>query len=406
MATSDLMPVDEAFNQLLAQARVLSDVQKRPVSDSLGCILAESPVSGVNVPPTDNSAVDGFAIRYQDYQQQGTLPVSQRIPAGVGPEPLKPGTAARIFTGAAIPAGADTVIMQENTELDGDTLSITKAPESGQNIRPRGQDIEQGESLLETGTRLLPQHMGLLASVGIEQARVYRPLTVAILSTGDELVPPGQPLKPGQIYNSNRDMLRGLVTAAGWRIHECGDVADTLEATRDALSDAAQRADIIITTGGVSVGEEDHIRDAIEALGQLNLWRLAIKPGKPLAFGHVGNTPILGLPGNPAAVLVTFLMLARPFMRCCQGEVGPPLPAPEHVALAFSVERPQSRREFQRVRCHEENGNRWLEAAPNQSSGVLSSACWADGLALIPENESLEVGDEVAFYSFTQLMYG
>ena len=287
MAASDLMPVDEAFNQLLAQARVLTEIQEQPVSDALGCIVAESPISGVNVPPTDNSAVDGFAIRYQDYQQQGTLPVSQRIPAGIGPDPLKPGTAARIFTGAAIPSGADTVIMQENTEVDGDTLSITKAPEAGQNIRPKGQDIEQGEALLDAGTRLLPQHLGLLASVGIDRVRVYRPLTVAILSTGDELVAPGRSLQPGQIYNSNRDMLRGLITAAGWRIHECGDVADTLDATRDALSDAAERADIIVTTGGVSVGEEDHIRDAIQALGQLNLWRLAIKPGKPLAFGHI-----------------------------------------------------------------------------------------------------------------------
>ena len=296
--------------------------------------------------------------------------------------------------------------MQENTEVDGDTLSITKAPEAGQNIRPMGQDIEKGESVLETGTRLLPQHLGLLASVGIARVRVYRPLTVAILSTGDELVAPGRSLQPGQIYNSNRDMLRGLITAAGWRIHECGDVADTLDATRDALSEAAERADIIVTTGGVSVGEEDHIRDAIQALGQLNLWRLAIKPGKPLAFGHIGQTPVLGLPGNPAAVLVTFLMLARPFMRRCQGEAGAVLPSADRVALAFSVERPQTRREFQRVRCHEENGRRWLEAAANQSSGVLSSTCWADGLALIPENESLDVGDEVAFYPFTQLMYG
>lgn len=406
MAAADtLMNVDDARTQLMKAARVLPDAERVPLDAALRRILAETPVSAVQVPPADNSAVDGYALRAAD-APEGLLPVSQRIPAGQAPQPLAPGTAARIFTGAAIPEGADTVVMQENTDDDGDRVRLLQSPTAGQNIRSAGQDIDTGDTLIRAGTRLDPWHLGLLASAGLPAVAALRPLKVAIISSGDELVPPDQPLAPGQIHNSNQPMLTGLVRAAGWEPVPFHTMTDTLEATRETLAQAADQADAIVTTGGVSVGEEDHIRDAIQALGELDLWRMAIKPGKPLAFGHIGNTPVLGLPGNPAAVLVTFLVLARPFLRACQGENGELMPRPCSVPAGFSMARPQSRREFQRVRCRSIEGRTWLEPAPTQSSGVLSSACWSDGLAIIPEHQTVEVGDPLPFLSFSELLYG
>ncbi|WP_077530169.1 gephyrin-like molybdotransferase Glp [Vreelandella utahensis] len=403
--TDTLISVDEARAQLMKAARVLPETETAPLDDALQRILAESPVSAVQVPPADNSAVDGYALRAAD-AEAGTLPVSQRVPAGQAPQPLKTGTAARIFTGAAIPESADTVVMQENTETQGDRVRLLQPPDAGQNIRPAGQDIDTGETLINAGTRLDPWHLGLLASAGLARITTFRPLRVAIISSGDELIPPGQPLAPGQIHNSNQPMLTALVRAAGWEPVPFHTMADTLEATRETLAQAAEQADAIITTGGVSVGEEDHIRDAIRALGELDLWRMAIKPGKPLAFGHIGETPVLGLPGNPAAVLVTFLVLGRPFLRACQGEDGELMPRPCTMPAGFSMERPQSRREFQRVRCRSIEGRTWLESAPTQSSGVLSSACWSHGLAIIPEHQTLEVGDPVSFLPFSELLHG
>lgn len=400
-----LISVDDARAQLMKAARVLPGTERVPLDAALHRILAESPSSAVQVPPADNSAVDGYALRAADAAGE-PLDISQRIPAGCAPGPLAPGTAARIFTGAAVPEGADTVVMQENTQAEGERIRLLQTPGAHQNIRPAGQDIETGDTLVDAGTRLDPWHLGLLASAGLPEATAFRPLRVAVISSGDELVPPGQPLQPGQIHNSNQPMLAGLVRAAGWEPVPFHTMADTLEATRETLARASERADVIITTGGVSVGEEDHIRDAIRALGSLELWRMAIKPGKPLAFGHVGDTPVLGLPGNPAAVLVTFLILARPFLRACQGENGELMPRPFSVPLGFAVERPQSRREFQRVRCLSNEGRTWLEAAPNQSSGVLSSACWSQGLAIIPEHQTFGVGDPVPFLPFSELLHG
>lgn len=404
-ATANLMSVDEALSRLIHAAQVVPDDATRPLNQALGSILAESPVTGVTVPPADNSAVDGYALNSRD-AAESSLPVSQRIAAGQFPDPLTRGTAARIFTGAAIPEGADTVVMQENTELRGAQLILSSFPGANQNIRPAGQDIRAGDTLIEKGTRLQPWHLGLLASAGLPEVRVYRPLRIAVLSSGDELVAPGKALAAGQIYNSNQIMLQSLVSAAGWEVLPFDTMADTLDATRHALGLAGDNADAIITTGGVSVGEEDHIRDAIKSLGTLDLWRMAIKPGKPLAFGTIGNTPILGLPGNPAAVLVTFLILARPFLRCCQGESGSLSPGAYSVPLGFPVARAQSRREYQRVRCRQLEGRQWLEAASNQSSGVLSTACSSDGLAVIPENETREVGDSVHYYPFSSLLHG
>lgn len=403
--TDTLISVDEARAQLMQAARVLPGTETTPLDGALQRILAESPVSAVQVPPADNSAVDGYTLRTADAQAT-PLSVSQRIPAGQAPRPLEPGTAARIFTGAAIPEGADTVVMQENTEAEGNQVRLLQTPAADQNIRPAGQDIDTGATLISAGTRLDPWHLGLLASAGLPEITTFRPLRVAIISSGDELIPPGQPLAAGQIHNSNEPMLTTLVRAAGWQPVPFHTMADTLEATKQTLAQASQQTDAIITTGGVSVGEEDHIRDAIEALGELNLWRMAIKPGKPLAFGHISETPVLGLPGNPASVLVTFLVLGRPFLRACQGESGELMPRAYPIPAGFPVERPQGRREFLRVRCRSIEGRSWLESAPSQSSGVLSSACWSHGLAVIPENQTLEVGDPVSFMPFAELLHG
>lgn len=405
---SELMNPDLALSRLLAQAIPVSDSETLATEQALGQILSEPVIAGVTVPPADNSAVDGYALRWQDAKTDLPIPLSQRIPAGHDPQPLGPGTAARIFTGATVPSGADTVLMQEHCEEgdSGNHVILKKAPEQGQNIRPAGQDIRAGESLLAEGTRLGPQHLGLLASVGLAEVPVRRRLKVAILCTGDELIPPGQPLTPGKIYNSNRYTLQGLLQAAGCQILDLGDVADTFEATCDALKKGAAGADLVISTGGVSVGDEDHVRAAVQALGRLDLWRLAIKPGKPFAYGEVAGTPFVGLPGNPAAVLVTFLVLVAPYLRRCQGIAGNTGAHSYPVPLGFAVEKATHRRDFRRVRYHRSDHESWLEEAPNQSSGMLSSACWADGLALIPENRTLARGDSVDYFPFNELLHG
>ena len=397
-----LLSVDAVITQLLALAR--TDIARETVDlkGALNRILAEDLVSSVCVPPADNSAVDGYALALSSLVDNKSLAISQRIPAGADPTPLYIGTAARIFTGASIPAGADCVIMQEHTELaaDGNSVKFLEPASLGQNIRPKGQDIESGQVILHQGQTLSPHRIGLAASIGHAQVQVYRPLKVAFFSTGDELVEPGQALGNGQIFNSNRYMLNALLQSLQFETVDLGVIPDDFAATRQALAQATQLADVVITTGGASVGEEDYIQAAIKDLGKVDLWRVAIKPGKPFMFGQIGNTPILGLPGNPGAVFVTFLILARPFLLQAQGQSNV-IPKSFKVPLAFDIKKPANRREYLRVKL-DESGR--LASHPNQSSGMLSSASWAEGLAIIPENQAPQENSLVDFLPFSSLL--
>lgn len=395
-----LSPVPEALQVLLAGACPVTEIEILPLDQALGRVLAETQFSPIAQPPADNSAMDGYALRLDDWQGQA-MTVSQRLPAGAVPLALQPGTAARLFTGAEIPPGADAVIMQEETELDeAGRVSFTAPIRPGQNIRPQGGDIAQGAVVVPAGTRLAPAQLGLLASVGIAQVPVFRRLKVALLTTGDELVAPGLPLGPGQIYNSNRTLLTALLTQAGCQVLDCGDVPDTAPATRNALAEAARHADLIISTGGVSVGEEDHVKGAVEALGKLERWAIAIKPGKPFAHGRVGDTPFIGLPGNPISGFVTYAVLVRPYLRARQG-MSAALLRPWSLPAGFATKKPGDREEYLRVRLGADGR---LEAYPNQGSGVLSSAAWGEGLARVPAGEAVSEGQRLDFFAFADLL--
>lgn len=400
-----LKPLEEALELLLGHARTVSEWESVPIGEALGRVLAAPVVSQVTVPPWDNSAMDGYAVRAQDLPEPGrVLPVSQRIPAGAAGEPLQPGTVARIFTGAPIPEGADAVVIQEVCCRDGEQVSIDAAPAPGANIRRAGEDIETGQALIAAGTRLQPQHLGLAASVGSAEVRVYRRLRVAIFSSGDELVMPGEPLGPGQIYNSNQFTLSGLLQAYGCETRILGIVEDTLEATKQTLSEGAREADLVLASGGVSVGEEDHVKPAVEALGSLDLWKIAIRPGKPLAFGHIGDTPFIGTPGNPVSLFVTFCLFARPFVLRCQGVEQVQVPALAAEA-DFDWPKPDKRREFVRAQLNMDgSGVPKVSVYASRSSGVLSSVAWANGLAIIPEGRVVSKGDTVRFLSFSELL--
>ena len=365
-----------------------------------GRVLATAVVSTIDVPPLDNSQMDGYAVRTADVPAiPTTLPVSQRIAAGQLGVALEPGTAARIFTGAPIPAGADAVIMQEKCEAIGDKVQLNERPPRGEAIRRAGIDVARGDVVLTPGVRLRPQHCALAASIGAARVTVYRRLRVAMLFTGDELVMPGDPLPPGSIYNSNRFMLRGLLESLGCEVNDLGIVPDDLQSTRDALVEAADDADLIISSGGVSVGEEDHVKPAVQAEGSLDLWQIAMKPGKPLAFGQVRDVPFIGLPGNPVSSFVTFVLFARPFILQRQG--GADHLRTIFVRADFDWKQSSRRREFMRARLNDRGG---LDIFPNQNSSVLTSVTWADGLIDNPAEHLIHAGDIVRFLPFAELL--
>lgn len=390
-----MLKVSAAIAKLVAEAQPIAErrrhcIEKIPIEQSLGRLLATDLIADMDVPPAANSAMDGYAFCRNDaIQCNFVLPISQRISAGTPPQPLEPNTAARIFTGAEIPPGADTVAMQEDCTEDNGRVIIKGIVDMGANVRHQGQDIQLGQVVLKAGTPIRAQEMGLIASLGISAIEVYQPLKVAIFSTGDELVEPGTPLQSGQIYNSNRATLIGLLQTLGIQVVDLGTVADCLESTERVLQQAADQADIVLSAGGVSVGEEDYVKAAVSNIGKLDFWKVAIKPGKPLAFGYVHKKPFIGLPGNPASVFVTFMILVRPFLQACQGSHWVPQPLVTSVAL---FRRAGEKREvYLRARL-QQNG---VEIYPNQSSGVLSSACWGDVFVVQQSGQSIEKGDRV-----------
>lgn len=397
-----MLSLEEALDRLLAGARPFAEREQVPTAQALDRLLAEDLMSPLDVPPLANSSMDGYAVRRSNIPDEGVaLPVSQRVAAGQVGTVLEPGTAARIFTGAPVPDGADAIVMQEQCELLGDgRVRIDTVPLARQWIREQGEDVQRGAVVLPRGTRLTPQAIGLAATVGAATLSVVRRPRVALFSTGDELVMPGEPLRPGAIYNSNRYTLRALLAQFGCDCTDLGIVPDTLQATRDALHRAAAGHDLILTSGGVSVGEEDHIKPAVQAEGRLDLWQVAIKPGKPLAFGEVGGAWFIGLPGNPVSSFMTFLLAVRPFLLALQGcRVEPPQAWP--MRAAFDWPKPDKRREFLRVR---RTADGQVELFPNQSSGVLTSTVWADGVVDNPPGQAIAAGDVVRYLSFAEWM--
>jgi len=418
-ARAPLMALDAALADLLARVVPLSRVETVATFEADGRVLASDLVSGLQVPPQDNSSMDGYAVNAADVTEAGVvLAVSQRIAAGHAAEPLRPGTCARIFTGAPMPAGADAVVMQEDTREVGGNLHavhIDAVPASGQWVRRAGEDVTRGAVVLPRGTRLSPASLGLAASIGCAQLPVMVRPRVALFSTGDELVMPGevapQDMKPGAIYNSNRFFLRTLLQHLGCEVSDLGIVPDKRELTLAALKTAADHHDLILTSGGVSVGEEDHIKPSVQQLGSLDLWQIAMKPGKPFAYGTVRRDAgagadaaqpchFIGLPGNPVSSFVTFLLLVRPFLLRLQGAEVPGL-QPVKLSAHFDLPRADKRREFLRVRRNAAGG---LDLFPNQSSGVLTSAVWGDGLVDNPAGTTIARGDLVSFLSFADLL--
>ncbi|HYD79379.1 MAG TPA: gephyrin-like molybdotransferase Glp [Paucimonas sp.] len=404
-----MLSAQQALDFLLSAVRPIADTESVSALDANGRTLAVAQTSQLNVPPMDNTQMDGYAVRAADCASgDARLRIAQRIPAGQVGQPLQPGTAARIFTGAMIPEGADAVVMQEMCEADGEFVTVRHTPKEGEWIRRTGEDIRAGSVILPAGTRLRAQELGLAASVGLAALPVARRPRIAVFFTGDELAMPGEALKPGAIYNSNRFLLRGLLQNLGCDVSDYGIVPDTLADTRETLRRAALHNDLIITSGGVSVGEEDHIKPAVEAEGRIDMWQIAIKPGKPLAFGEVrreasggGSAFFIGLPGNPVSSLVTFLLFVRPFILRLQGAADV---APKTFMLRadFAWPKADKRNEFLRARI---NANGGLDLFPNQGSAVLTSTVWGDGLVDNPPGQTIAQGDMVKFLPFAELLH-
>ena len=411
MTKPPMLTAQQALEHLLSHAKAVSQNETVAMQAALGCVLAENVSSLVDVPPLDNTSMDGYAVRTADTQTTGsTLKIAQRIPAGSMGTTLGPGTAARIFTGAPVPPGADAVVMQEDCAVEGQSYQVTIniAPAPGQWIRRRGEDLTAGKTCLTAGTFLRPQELGVAASAGLTHLNVKRRVKVAAFFTGDELALPGEPLKPGGIYNSNRDTLLACLKSLGCDATDLGIVPDRLDATREALRKASKDHDLIITSGGVSVGEEDHIKPAVTAEGRLDLWQIAIKPGKPLAFGAVrkseepkdGEAWFIGLPGNPVSSFVTFLLFVRPFILKLQGREAKS-PQSYFMRADFDWLKADRRNEFLRVKINDQGG---LNLFLNQSSGVLTSASWGDGLVDCPPNQTIKAGDLVKYIPFDALL--
>lgn len=400
-----LRSLDDALADLLGRIQPLAGVDHVATFDADGRVLAQDLVSALQVPPQDNSSMDGYAVRRSEIPDEGVvLPVSQRIAAGHAARPLQPGTVARIFTGAPVPEGADAIVMQEYAEPVGDSaVRIQTVPEPGQWIRRSGEDVTRGAVILQRGHRLDPAACGLAAGIGSDTVPVARRPKVALFSTGDELVMPGtvppERMPPGAIYNSNRFFLRQLLARCGCEVGDLGIVPDDRQATIEALQAAAREHDVILTSGGVSVGEEDHIKPAVQQLGSLDLWQIAMKPGKPFAYGRVGEAHFLGLPGNPVSSFITFLVLVRPFLLKLQGATRL---ATQALSLRADFDsKADKRREFLRVRRNAEGG---LDLFPNQSSGVLTSTVWCDGFVDNPAGRAIARGDTVRFLSLAELL--
>ena len=398
----NMLSFDDAYDKLLGFVRPVREIETVDTMMAQGRVLAVALHSTINQPPMDNSAMDGYAVRAADVPAAGTrLLVSQRIPAGSVGHALQPGTAARIFTGAPLPAGADTVVMQELCEHHGEHVVINTVPTLGEAVRRLGEDIAAGDEVLPAGLRLTPQAIALAESVGAAQLPVYRRLKVAVFSTGSELVMPGEPLPPGGIYNSNRFMLRGLLASLGCEVEDFGIVPDRLDHTREVLRQAAEGHDLILTSGGVSVGEEDHVKPAVEAEGSLDMWKIAMKPGKPLAYGRVHGAAFIGLPGNPVSSFVTFLLMVRPFLLASQG-VSEVAPQSLMLRADFDWPKPDRRREFLRARMNAQGG---VELFANQGSAALNSTVWANGLVDIPAATPVARGDTVRFLPYGDLLH-
>lgn len=388
-----LTEIDAALREILSDVTAVSETESVAISDAAGRILPLDQLSTIDVPPADNSAMDGYALRAQDADK--ALPISQRITAGAVGHKLEFETAARIFTGANLPANADAVVMQEDCREENGLLAINVSVRVGDNVRPRGQDIHVGQCLAVRGQLLRAADIALLAAAGKFEIPVFRRIRVALLSTGNELIEPGQSLQPGQIYNSNRFLLCALLEELGCSVIDCGIVADTPQATRAALENASANADCVIATGGVSAGEEDHVRSQLEQHGELQIWKLNIKPGKPLAYGRFNHVPFFGLPGNPASAFVTYILVAQPFLKCLQGctQIEP---ARWRLPALFEWPRPGRRQEYLRARIVATAEGVGVEIYPNQSSGVMASVAWANALVEIPSSKPIQRDDLVS----------